>query len=70
MITIVLIYWAFTTIFGIYWLIKNPSVLEDPDEFSILEVLGHLFPAAILGWVFVPMVLLHQIKFKRHGKRK
>ena len=64
---LLLIYWVLTTIYGVYWLIKHPSSKTgaDPDHFTILEVLGHIFPAGLLAWVFVPMMLLHSIKFKR-----
>ena len=64
---LLLIYWVLTTIYGVYWLIKHPSsrMYEDSEHFTILEVLAHIFPAGLLAWVFVPMMLLHSIKFKR-----
>ena len=60
-------YWILTTIYGVYWLIKHPSDrrYEDENEFTLLEVFGKIFPAMLLAWVFIPMGLLHQIKFKR-----
>ena len=60
-------YWILTTIYGVYWLVKHPSSRhgDDNDEFTLLEVLGHVFPAALLSWVFVTIGLLLQIKFKR-----
>jgi len=60
-------YWILTTIYGVYWLVKHPSSRygDDNNEFTLLEVLGHVFPAALLSWVFVPIGLLLQIKFKR-----
>ena len=65
--TLFLIYWILTTIYGVYWLVKHPSSRhgDDEDEFTLLEVFGHVFPAALLSWVFVPMGLLYLIKFKR-----
>ena len=65
--TIPLIYWILTTIYGVYWLVKHPSSkrYEDDDEFTLLEVIAKTVPAALLSWIFVPMLLLHQIKFKR-----
>ena len=65
--TIPLIYWILTTIYGVYWLVKYPSSkrYEDDDEFTLLEVIAKTVPAALLSWIFVPMLLLHQIKFKR-----
>ena len=65
--TIPLIYWILTTIYGVYWLVKHPSCrrYEDDDEFTLLEVIAKTVPAALLSWIFVPMLLLHQIKFKR-----
>jgi hypothetical protein len=64
---ILISYWILTTIYGVYWLIKHPSDrrYEDENEFTLLEVFGKLFPSMLLAWVFVPMGLLHQIKFKR-----
>lgn len=60
-------YWVLTTIYGVYWLIKHPSAsrYEDENEFTLLEVIAKIFPAMLLAWVFVPMGVLHQIKFKR-----
>ena len=64
---ILLIYWILTTIYGVYWLVKHPSSRhgDDDDEFTLLEVIAKTVPAALLSWLFVPMFLLHQIKFKR-----
>ena len=62
---ILISYWILTTIYGVYWLIKHPSRFDDKDDFTILEVLGKIFPSMILAWVFVPMGLLYSIKFKR-----
>jgi hypothetical protein len=63
--TILLIYWILTTIYGVYWLIKHPSRFEDREHFTLMDVLGHVFPAALLSWIFVPMMLLSKIEFKR-----
>ena len=60
-----LIYWVSMTILGIYWMIKNPPITQDPNEFTLLEVVAHIFPCALLAWAVVPMMLLHKIKFKR-----
>ena len=64
---LLLIYWILTTIYGTYWLVKHPSDrrYEDNDEFTLLEVIAKTVSAALLSWLFVPMFLLHQIKFKR-----
>jgi hypothetical protein len=64
---ILLIYWILTTIYGTYWLVKNPSSRhgDDDDEFTLLEVVAKIVPAGLIAWVVVPMLLLHQIKFKR-----
>jgi hypothetical protein len=60
-------YWILTTIYGVYWLIKHPSERhgDDMNEFTLFEVFGKIFPSMLLAWVFVPIGLLHQIKFKR-----
>jgi len=65
--TILLIYWILTTIYGTYWLVKHPSDrrYEDDDEFTLLEVVAKIVPAAMISWAIVPMLLLNQIKFKR-----
>jgi len=67
MTTILLIYWILTTIYGVYWLVKHPSDrrYEDDNEFTLLEVIAKIFPAALLAWLFIPMLLLHKVKFKR-----
>ena len=65
--TILLLYWILTTIYGVYWLVKHPSDrrCEDENEFTLLEVVAKTVPAAMIAWAIVPMLLLHQIKFKR-----
>jgi hypothetical protein len=70
MIIILIIYWIATTIYGVYWLIKHPSERhgDDMEEFTLFEVLGKIFPSALLAWMFVPIGLLSQIKFKRKYK--
>jgi hypothetical protein len=65
MLTLLLSYWALTTILGIYWMVKNPSIQQDPNEFTLLEVVAHIFPCALLAWAIIPMMLLNKIKFKR-----
>ena len=67
MIVLLISYWVLTTIYGVYWLIKHPSNIhyEDVNEFTLLEVIAKIFPAMLLAWAVVPMMLLHQIKFKR-----
>jgi heme/copper-type cytochrome/quinol oxidase subunit 2 len=65
---ILLIYWILTTIYGVYWLVKHPSSRhgdDDDDEFTLLEVVAKIIPAAMIAWAIVPMLLLHQVKFKR-----
>ena len=60
-------YWVLTTIYGVYWLIKHPSERhgDDMERFTIMDVLGHIFPSMILAPFFVPMLILGSIKFKR-----
>ena len=67
MITVLIIYWIATTIYGAYWAVKNPPVKLGPDSeyFALLEVVAKLFPAMLIAWIAVPMMLLHKIKFKR-----
>ncbi len=62
---LLLTYWILTTIYGVYWLIKNPSRFDDKEDFSILDVLANVFPAMIVAPFAVPLMLLNQIKFKR-----
>lgn len=65
--TIILIYWLATTIYGTYWLVKNPSarMYEDSQYVTLLEIFGKFFFASVLAWVIAPMMLLATIKFKR-----
>jgi hypothetical protein len=67
MIILLVIYWIATTIYGAYWLVKNPSIRggDDGEYFTVLEVIAKLLPAMLIAWLAVPMFLLHQIKFKR-----
>ena len=60
-------YWIVTVIYGVYWLIKHPSKRhgDDMEQFTIMEVLGYIFPSMILSPFFVPMMLFEGIKFKR-----
>ena len=48
-------------------MVKHPSSRhgDDDDEFTLLEVVAKIIPAAMIAWAIVPMLLLHQIKFKR-----
>lgn len=65
MVKLIVIYWALTTMYGVYWLVKNPSSGDDPDYFSIADCLGYIFPSATLAWFLVPLMLLSSIKIKR-----
>ncbi len=70
MIIILLAYWMATTVYGVYWLIKNPAsrfASDPPDEYvTLLEIIAKTFMSAILSWVFVPILLLSKIRFKRN----
>ena len=61
----VLFYWILTTIYGVYWLIKNPRVGQDPKYFTLVDVIGNILPAMCLSWFFMPIMILESIKFKR-----
>ncbi len=69
MITLLLAYWIATTAYGVYWLIKHPAqkfASDPPDEYvTLLEIIAKTFMSAILSWVFVPILLLSKIRFKR-----
>jgi hypothetical protein len=67
MIILLVIYWITTTIYGAYWLVKNPSIMgyDDSEYFTLLEVIAKIFPAMLIAWLVVPMFLLNKIKFKR-----
>ena len=52
---ILIIYWIVTTIFGVYWLIKNPSRFESKDEFSLADILGNIFPSMIIAPFILPL---------------
>jgi len=65
--TFLLIYWIATTIIGVIWIAKHPSSRRGDDEeyVTLLEIIAMVFPAAIVSWVMVPMMLLNEIKFRR-----
>lgn len=67
MITVLIIYWIATSIYGAYWAAKNPPFKLHPDSeyFTLLEVVAKLLPAMCIAWIVIPMMLLNQIKFKR-----
>jgi hypothetical protein len=58
-------YWILTTIYGVYWLVKNPSRFDDKENFTVLDVLANVFPATLCSWIAVPIMLLSLVKFKR-----
>jgi len=58
-------YWILTTIYGVYWCITNPSILEDREYFTILDIMAYIVPSMIVAPFAVPLMLLNQIKFKR-----
>jgi hypothetical protein len=63
---LLLTYWILTTAYGVYWLIKHPSVYDDDHvHFTILDVLANVFPSMILAPFVVPIHILGLIKFKR-----
>jgi hypothetical protein len=63
--TFLIIYWVLTTVYGVYWLIKNPSRFNDKKHFTVLDVIDKVFPSMLCSPVIVPIMLLNQIKFKR-----
>ena len=64
--TLIIAYWILSTIIAIGWFIKHPvGGLEDREHFTLLEVLGNIFPAMILGWAMLPIMAALHIKFKR-----
>ena len=72
MTILTLTYWMATTAYGVYWLIKNPASKfatmdgNTPDEYvTLFEILAKTFISALLSWVFVPIVLMSKIRFKR-----
>lgn len=65
LIKILITYWILTTIYGVYWMIKNPTPSRDQEYFDLGEIVAFIFPSAVLAWLFVPMLFLTSIKFKR-----
>ena len=63
----IITYWIATTIYGVYWAVKNPPIKHGkPDEkFTLLEALAYVFPAGLIAWAAIPMMLLNKIEFKR-----
>ena len=64
-VNILIAYWITTTIIGIYWMIKNPSVADDKEYFNLAEVAAKIFPCMCLAWFIAPLMILMSIKFKR-----
>ena len=64
-ISLLIAYWLITTIITLYWLIKNPLKIHDQEYFTLFDVFGQVFFCLLLGWVFVPVMVLTLIKFKR-----
>ena len=62
-----IIYWVLTTIISIIWVIKNPRWEDDQKYFTLFDVLGNLFPCALVGWLAVPIEIFNTIKFKRNN---
>jgi len=64
---IIFFYWILTTLYGMYWLIKNPfnKKVEDEKYFTLFELLSKIFPSALLSWFIIPIMILSNIKFKR-----
>lgn len=60
-------YWVLTTILGVYWLVKHPSDrrYEDSEYITLLEIIAHIVPCALIAWLVAPMILLNKVKFKR-----
>lgn len=69
MIQLLLIYWIATTIGGAIYLAKtrfNHWETEEPDEhYTLLDIVGNIFPALIFGWLMFPAYLMTCIKFKK-----
>lgn len=63
-INLLLAYWLITTIIAVCWLVKNPEIPDDKEYFTLFDVTAHIFPSVLLGWIFVPVVILMSIKFK------
>jgi hypothetical protein len=61
-----IIYWVLTTIISLIWVIKNPTWENDQVYFTLFDVIGNIFPCALVGWIAVPIGILHSIKFKRN----
>jgi len=66
--TLLIIYWIASTIYGVYYLIKNPNNLQTEDEFTLADVIGNIFPAMIIAPFAIPFYLSTLIKFKRPKK--
>jgi hypothetical protein len=69
MITLLITYWIATTIYGAYWLAKNPRPKfygDNEKYFTLLDIIAMIFPAMAIAWLFTPMMLLDKIKFKRY----
>jgi len=63
--TLLIIYWIASTIYGVYWISKNPRQVEDKEYYTLLDLIAYLLPAMIIAPFAIPLYLSSLIKFKR-----
>jgi len=75
--TYLISYWILTTIYLMYWFIRNHPIGNDRNDdreycdrndseyFTLLDILLYILLSMLFAPFAVPLMLLHQIKFKR-----
>lgn len=63
--TYLIIYWILTTVYGVYWCITTPSIGDDKNYFTLMDILAYVVPSMICAPFVVPIHILGLIKFKR-----
>ena len=66
--TLLIIYWIASTIYGVYWISKNPRQVEDKEYYTLLDLIAYLLLSMIIAPFAVLFYLSSLIKFKRPKK--
>jgi hypothetical protein len=52
-------------VYGVYWCITTPSIGDDKNYFTLMDILAYVVPSMICAPFVVPIHILGLIKFKR-----
>ena len=63
--TILIIYWIASTIYGVYWISKKLGKLENKEYYTLLDLIAYLLASMLITPFALPIYLFNSIKFKR-----